>query len=162
MKTLKIDTLTNRWIVSGLILILAGWLAACSSSQPAPGKPTATAFLVQVNPALLGTYSTGITADDIRKGGVADDNAGPWELSLKDDGHYELSHNGAWAARGLYQVMQNTIRFQVQEICPTCRCPNDTGLYQWEMTSKGLQLTEMDDPCTDLVVALSAHAWKRK
>jgi hypothetical protein len=143
-------------------VILAVLLMSCSNANPASVKQTGTQLPIQINPLLVGSYTTSISAGDAQKAGVAEDNAGKWELSLKDDGRYELSHAGVWAARGPYQVVGSKIRFQVQEICPICRCPADKGEYQWITTAQGLQLTEEDDPCSDLAMIFSAHPWKKK
>jgi hypothetical protein len=146
-------------ILAGFILI--GVLAGCVSSQLAVTKPVGP-LAVHVNPLLIGTYTSSINADDAKKAGVEEDNAGNYELSLNADGKYELKHNNALATRGIYDVVEDRLTFQVQEICPTCRCPNDKGVYQWVSTGQGLQLTEEDDPCADLAMVYSAHPWKQK
>jgi len=130
-------------IAFGLSL-LAGWLIA------SPALLGATTIIVSRESRSL---PTGIYVN-------VDAGYGSAELALFANGRYTYGDDGSVSAEGTYDITGNRITFI--EFGPAdAQCLHLRGTYKWEVKSKTLTLTEVEDQCSTRQYDWKSGEWLR-
>jgi hypothetical protein len=150
-----------------LAVLSALLLAACA---PAAQTPTSGAMSTGGAPmdapqtGIMGNYSTTLAAADLPSTApqeMREQLTGTWVLAFHGGNHFVVTHRGAEALQGHYQVQGNRIMFGTGETGPyACNTP---ATYTWE-TNAGGQLTFTlvgTDECDGRVAVLSARPFSR-
>jgi hypothetical protein len=135
-------------------------LSACTSMSKTPTlNPTEGVQL------LAGEYTTTIASDDLKKIESLDPdlptNVGNWRLSLTSDGKFTVSHDGAFAADGNYEVKGDRLSVYVGGVCDNCSCEGAIGRFIYKLQDNQLTLGKTAGTCAAMDL-LTVHPLTRQ
>lgn len=119
--------------------------------------------------AMLGTYTTTISNQDVVDGGFNfwQDLAGDWVIDFNADGsvdlHYKF-HEREYTVTGSFVVADDTITFGEESGEYACNelYDIDDVTYRWQIVDDTLIFETSDDPCHERRIVFTAHPLRRQ
>lgn len=144
-------------IVSAMAILLAA-LSGCAPLA-APAQTVESEVPVQA-PSLSGTYSSVIPSDNRPE--IPDEFgmlAGRWQLTLLEDGVYQLHQRDILRAEGTFAEHDGMI--ELTDLSGDFSESGVTGVYSWTMAGETMQLQAVDDPVESRRFTLTCMKWQR-
>jgi len=85
--------------------------------------------------------------------------SGPFTITFKDDGNFEVAHSGGGGVKGTYKVSGDTV--ELTDVEGDFACPDAVGKYTWKVEAEKLVMTLVGDPCDGRAQALSMPLTKK-
>ena len=158
------------------LIAIGAIVGACAggAASPAPsGLPAVSAPVssaASIPSAIVGSWTTTITADDLRAAGLTDEgalaeNTGTFTLTLGGDGTWETSQEASvpvkWPVfRGSMEAT-GTDSFRQTTTFPT-DFAGDVVDFTWSIKDGGLLIKVVNPPDPVLPVVMETHPWQRK
>jgi len=105
---------------------------------------------------LAGTQSVSAQSDKFPVGSY---ESGPFTITFKDGGGFEVVHSSGAGVKGTYKVSGETI--ELTDVEGEYACPDAVGKYTWKVETEKLVMNLVEDPCDGRTQALSMPLAKK-
>ncbi len=85
--------------------------------------------------------------------------SGPFTITFKDGGDFEVLHSSGGGVKGTYKISGDNIDFT--DVEGDFVCPDAVGKYSWKVEGEKLVLNLVGDPCDGRAQALSMPLTKK-
>lgn len=172
--------MNTRRILVGMVFTAA--MSAASAGCAGPGAGTAptpepanpvgspAAAAATIAPELVGSWTTSITADDLKAGGITDvgginENTGTFTMTFGADGTWSTSQESDIPVR--WPVFRGTMSstgpdsFRQVTTFPSDFAGDEVD-FTWSVEDGALELTVVDPPDPVLPIVMESHPWQPK